>query len=79
MLGILTAGGCGGRFGSAGRTAFVTLGGRARVRAVLAPPARVAGNAGRGAASRPSDAWRNLNTPDDPALAQRPSAAGLAR
>jgi molybdopterin-guanine dinucleotide biosynthesis protein A len=59
--------------------AAVARGERALVRAVLALPARVIADAELSAALGSSDAWFNLNTPDDLALAQGRIAGGLAR
>jgi hypothetical protein len=52
---------------------------RALVRAVLALPARVVGDAELVAALGSARAWLNLNTPADLALAESRIAAGPAR
>jgi molybdenum cofactor guanylyltransferase len=59
--------------------AAVDRGERALVRAVLALPARVIGDAELLAALGSSDPWFNLNTPDDLAFAEGRITAGLAR
>lgn len=59
--------------------AAVARGERALVRAVLALPARVIADAELLAALGSSDAWFNLNTQDDLALAESRIVAGLAQ